>query len=119
MGMVTYDELNGASAQSCKTDRLTVWKVPCLSRQSIVGQIVAGTCIYICEALRDCFTFISMLKASINSRQVSVNLFRLVLGRNVNGNAVKMLMKNYSPATLSPTGDVAPNEGCITVFFSY
>ena len=33
MGMVTYDGLNGASAQSCKTDRLTVWKVPCLSRQ--------------------------------------------------------------------------------------
>ena len=24
MGMVTYDGLNGASAQSCKTDRLTV-----------------------------------------------------------------------------------------------
>ena len=42
MGMVTYDGLNGASAQS-KTDRLTVWKVPCLSRQSIVGQIIAGT----------------------------------------------------------------------------
>ena len=119
MGMVTYDGLNGASAQSCKTDRLTVSKVPCLSRQSIAGQIIAGTCIYICEALRDCFTFISRLKASINSLQVSVNLLRLVLGRNVNGNAVKMLMKNYSPATLSPTGDVAPNEGCITVFFSY
>ena len=45
MGMVTYDGLNGASAQSCKTDRLTVWKVPCMSRQSIAGQIVAGTCI--------------------------------------------------------------------------
>ena len=69
MGMVTYDGLNGASAQSCKTDRSTVWKVPCLSRQTIAGQIVAGTCIYICEALRDCFTFMSMLKASINSRQ--------------------------------------------------
>ena len=40
MGMVTYDGLNGASAQSCKTDRLTVWKVPCLSRQSIAGQIL-------------------------------------------------------------------------------
>ena len=63
-----------------------------LSRQSIVGQIVAGTCIYICEALRDCFTFTSMLKASINSRQVSLNLLRLLLGRNVNGNAVKMLL---------------------------
>ena len=37
-------------------------------------------------------TFISMRKASINSRQVSVNLFRLVFGRNVNGNAVKMLL---------------------------
>ena len=86
MGMVAYDGLNGASKQSCKTDRLTVWKVPCLSRQSIAGQIVAGTCIYICEA------FISMLKASINSRQVSVNLPCLVLGRNVNGNAVKMLL---------------------------
>ena len=48
------------------------------------GAVVQGTCIYICEALRDCFTFISMLKASINSRQVSVNLLRLVLGRNVN-----------------------------------
>ena len=48
------------------------------------GAVVHGTCIYICEALRDCFTFISMLKASINSRQVSVNLLRLVLGRNVN-----------------------------------
>ena len=24
-----------------------------------------------------------------------------------------MLLKNYSPATLSPTGAVAPNEGCI------
>ena len=47
MGMVTYDGLNGASAESCKTDRLTVWKVPCLSRKSIAGQIVAGTCIYI------------------------------------------------------------------------
>ena len=35
-------------------------------------------------ALRDCFAFISMLKESINSRQVSVNLLRLVLGRNVN-----------------------------------
>ena len=92
MGMVTYGGLNGASAQSCKTDRITVGKVPCLSRQSIVGQIVAGTCIYISEALRDCFTFISMLKVSINSRQVSVNLLRLVLGRNVNGNAVKMLL---------------------------
>ena len=53
MGMVTYDGLNGASAQSCKSDRLTVWKVPCLSRQSIAGQIVAGTCIYIYEALQD------------------------------------------------------------------
>ena len=92
MGMVTYDGLNGASAQSSKTDRLTVWKVPCLSRQSIAGQIVTGTCIYICEALRDCFTFISMLKASVNSRQVSVNLLRLFWGRNVNGNAVKMLL---------------------------
>ena len=90
MGMVTIDVLNGASAQSCKNDRLTVWKVPCLSRQSIAGQIVAGTCI--CEALRDCFTFISMLKASINSGQVSVNLLRLVLGMNLNGNAVKMLL---------------------------
>ena len=29
--------------------------------------------IYICEALRDCFRFISMLKASINSRQISVS----------------------------------------------
>ena len=57
MGMVTYDVLNSASAQSCKTDRLTFWKVPCLSRQSIAVQIVAGTCIYMCEALRDCFTF--------------------------------------------------------------
>ena len=92
MGMITFDGLNGTSAQSCKTDRLTVWKVPRLSRQSIAGQIVAGRCIYICEALQDCFTFISMLKASINSRQVSVNLLRLVLGRNVNGNAMKMLL---------------------------
>ena len=48
------------------------------------GAVVHGTCIYICEALRDCFTFIIMLKASINSQQVSVNLVRLVLGRNVN-----------------------------------
>ena len=48
------------------------------------GDVFHGTCIYICEALRDCFTFISMLKASINFRQVSVNLPRLVLGRNVN-----------------------------------
>ena len=31
-------------------------------------------------------------KASINSRQVTINLLRLVLGRNVNGNAVKMLL---------------------------
>ena len=46
MGMVTYDGLNGASSQSCKTDRLTVCKVPCLFRQSIAGQIVAGTCIH-------------------------------------------------------------------------
>ena len=114
IGMVTYDGLNGVSTQSCKTDRSTVLKVPCLSRQKIAGQIVAVTCIYICEALRDCFALISMLKASINSRQVSVNLLRLVLGRNVNGNAVKML-----PATLCSTGAVAPNEGCITVFFSY
>ena len=92
MGMVTYDGLNGAYTQSCKTDRLTVWKVPCLSRQSFSGQIVAGTFIYICESIRDCFKFITMLKASINSRQVSVNLPRLVLGRNVNGNALKMLL---------------------------
>ena len=92
MGMVTNDGLNGAPAQSCKTDRLTVWKVLCLSRQSIAGRIVAVMCIYICEALPDCFTVISMLKASINSQQVSVNLLRLVLGRNVNGNAVKMLL---------------------------
>ena len=91
IGMVTYDGLNGASAQSCKTDRLTVWKVPCLSRQSIVSQICAGTCIYICEALRDCFTFISMLKASINSQQISVNLLRLVLGRNVKDATVKII----------------------------
>ena len=90
MGMVTYDGLNGASAQSCKTDRLTVWKVPCLPRQNTAGQIVAGTCIYIYEALRDCFTFIIMLKASINSRQVSVNLLRLVWGRNVEDAAVKL-----------------------------
>ena len=69
MGMVTYDGMNGAA-----------------------DQIVAGTCIYICEALRDCFTFISMLKASINSRHVRVNLLRLVLGRNVKGNAVKRLL---------------------------
>ena len=74
MGMVTHDGLNGASTQSCKTDRLTVWKVPCLSRQSFAVQIVAGTCIYICEALRDCFTFISMLKASINFRQVHASV---------------------------------------------
>ena len=46
MGMITYDGLNCAS-ESCKTDRLTVWKVPCLSKQSTAGQIVAGTCIYI------------------------------------------------------------------------
>ena len=32
-------------------------------------------------------------------------------------NAVKMLLKNYSPATLSHTGAVAPNEGCITGIF--
>ena len=54
-----------------------------------------------------------MLKASINSRQVSVNLLRLVLGINVNGNAVnmvKMLLLNYSPDTLSPTGTVAPKD---------
>ena len=92
MGMVIYDGLNDASAQSCKTNWLTVLKVPCLSMLSIAGQIVAGTCIYICEALRDCFAFISMPKASIDSRQVSVNLLRLVLGRNVNGNAMKMLL---------------------------
>ena len=54
--------ISNSFAQSCKTDRLTVWKVPCLSRQSIAGQIVAGTCIYICEALRDCFTFIYLCK---------------------------------------------------------
>ena len=48
------------------------------------GAVVHGICIYICKALRDCFTFIIMLKASINSRQVSVNLVRLVLGGNVN-----------------------------------
>ena len=56
-------------------------------------------------------------KASIISRQVSVNLFGLGFGWNVKGNAVKMLLKKYSPATLSPTGCVAPNEGCITVIF--
>ena len=89
IGMDTYDELNGASAQSCKTDRFTVCKFPCLPKQSIAGQIVAGTCIFICKALRGCFTFISMLKATSNSRQVSVNLLRLVIGRNVNGNVVK------------------------------
>ena len=88
MGMVTYDWLNGASAQSCKTDRLTVWKVPCLSRQSFAGQIVAGTCVYICEALRGLFH----VHINAKTRQVSVNLLRLVLGRNVNGNAVKMLL---------------------------
>ena len=71
-----------------------------------------GTCLYICEALRDYFTFISMLEASINSRQVSVNLLSLVLGRNVEDAAVKLL-----PATLSPTGAIAPNEGCITGIF--
>ena len=79
MGIVTYDGLNGASAQSCKD--------PCLSRQRIVDQIVAGTYIYIC-----CFTFISMLKSVNQFRQARVNLLRLVLGRNVNGNAVKMLL---------------------------
>ena len=96
MSLVTYDGMNGASAQSCKTDRLTVWKVLCLSRKvlRIRSSLVRVSCVYtyICEALRDCFTFISMLKASINSRQVSVNLLRLVLGRNVKGNAVKMLL---------------------------
>ena len=46
------------------------------------GAVVHGTCMYICEALRDCFTFISMLKASINFVQVRVNLLRLVFGRN-------------------------------------
>ena len=50
----------------------------------LFGAVVHGTCIYICEALWDCFTFIIMLKSSINSQQVSVNLVRLVLGRNVN-----------------------------------
>ena len=90
MGMVTYEGLNGASTQSCKTDRLTVWRFPCLSRESIVGQIVAGTCIYIYEALQDCFKFMSMLKVSIYSWQVSVNLLRLVLGRNVKDAAVKL-----------------------------
>ena len=53
-----------------------------------------------------------MLEASINSRQVSVNLLSLVLGRNVEDAAVKLL-----PATLSPAGAVAPNEGCITGIF--
>ena len=50
----------------------------------LFGAVVHGSCIYICEALRDCFTFIIMLKASINFQQVSVNLVRLVSGRNVN-----------------------------------
>ena len=53
-----------------------------------------------------------MLKAAINSRLVSVNLLRLVLGRDVEDAAVKLL-----PATLSPTGAEAPNEGCKTGIF--
>ena len=47
IGMITYDRLKGAYAQSCKTDPLSVWRVPCLSRQSFAGQIVAGTFIHL------------------------------------------------------------------------
>ena len=71
--------------------------------------------VYICEALRDCFTFISMLKAS-GKRKFTPPSFGKESKRD---NAVKILLKNYSPATLSPTGAVAPNEGCITGIFSY
>ena len=81
MGMVTYDGLNGASAQSCKTDRLTVWKVPYLSRQSFAGQIVAGTCIL----------YIHM-RSSSGLFHIHINAKSLVFGRNVNGNALKMLL---------------------------
>ena len=49
---------------------------------------------------------------SVNQFPVSVYLLRLVLGRNVDDAVVKL-----QPATLSPTGAVAPNEGCITDFF--
>ena len=49
---------------------------------------------------------------SVNQFPVSVYLLRLVLGRNVEDAAVKL-----QSATLSPTGAVAPNEGCITGSF--
>ena len=71
--------------------------------------------VYICVALRDCFTFISMLKAS-GKRKFTPPSFGKESKRD---NAVKMLLKNYSPATLSPTGAEAPNERCITGIFSY
>ena len=82
MGMVTYDGLDGACAQSCKTDRLIVWKVPCLSRQSIAGQIFAAWYmdIHIRSSLGLFHVHINF-KASINSQQVSVNLLSLVFGR--------------------------------------
>ena len=89
--IITYDGLNGASAQSCKTDRFTVWKVPCLSRQSIADQIVTAWYMYIhMRSSSGLFHVHIMLKASINSRQASVNLLRLVLGRNVEDAAVKL-----------------------------
>ena len=82
MGMVTYDGLNAASAQSYKTDRLTVWKVPCLStRQSIAGQIVAAWYMYIHKQSSS-----GLFHVHINDK--SVNQFpagkRKCLGMNVN-----------------------------------
>ena len=59
----------------------------------LFGAVVYGTCIYICEAFRDCFTFISMLKASTNSRQVSENFCPPSFGKECKRcNAVEMLL---------------------------
>ena len=53
------------------------------------GAVVHGTCIYICEALRDCFTFISMLKFPAGKRKFTPPSFGKEYKR---GNAVKILL---------------------------
>ena len=79
-----------------------------------MGQIVAAWYMYIHMQNSSGLFHVHI---NVNSLQVSVNLLRLVLGRNVEDTAVKL---GYSPATLSPTGAVAPNEGCIAgIFVSY
>ena len=94
MGMVTYDGLNGASAQSCKTDRLTVF-------------VQAKYC---GSDRRWCM--------NIHMRSSS-GLFRIHINAKSANQfpACKRILKRNVVKIIAPLPLTTPNEGCITVYF--